>query len=111
MLTIAGIEFVEAPSEVEGSPYWVDLWAYVNGYRIGIQVKPDSYSSASVSVYAGKAKSSMKSGQKRFMKDYGGKVFITNLSMGNPPAHIESEIKIEVSRLRSLPSGNNSNNQ
>ena len=39
-LTIGGIPFYDAPSEVEGSPYWVDLWTDVNGYKIGLQVKP-----------------------------------------------------------------------
>ena len=33
-LTIGGIPFYDAPSEVEGSPYWVDLWTDVNGYKI-----------------------------------------------------------------------------
>ena len=105
-MLIAGIDFLEAPSEIEGSPYWVDLWSCVNGYRIGIQVKPDSFSSASVSIYTGKAKSSMKVGQKRFRDDYGGRVFVTNLTKGCPPSHIEAEILIEIERLMALEQGN-----
>jgi hypothetical protein len=105
-LLIAGIDFFEAPSKIEGSPYWVDLWGCVNGYRIGIQVKPDSFSSASVSIYTGKAKSSMKLGQKRFLEDYGGRVFVTNLTKGCPPPHVEAEIIIEIERLIELEHGN-----
>ncbi len=50
-LTIGGIPFYDAPSEVEGSPYWVDLWTDVNGYKIGLQVKPSTYKSANLSIY------------------------------------------------------------
>ena len=42
-LIIAGIPFFDTPAEVEGSPYWVDLWTNVNGYKIGLQVKPASF--------------------------------------------------------------------
>ncbi len=30
-LIISGVEFYNAPSEIEGSPYGVDLWGEVNG--------------------------------------------------------------------------------
>jgi hypothetical protein len=36
------LAFYDAPSDIEGSPYWVDLWASVNGYRIGLQIKPQT---------------------------------------------------------------------
>ena len=42
MLVVDGIVFEDAPSEIEGAPYWVDLWTDVNGYKIGLQVKPAS---------------------------------------------------------------------
>lgn len=35
-LIIGGIPFYDAPSKIEGPPYWVDLWADVNGYKIGL---------------------------------------------------------------------------
>ena len=48
---------------MEGSPYWVDLWADINGYKIGLQVKPSTYQSANLSIYMGKARSSEEAGQ------------------------------------------------
>ena len=68
-LTVGGIPFYDAPSEVEGSPYWVDLWTDVNGYKIGLQVKPSTYKSANLSIYMGKARSSEEAGHKAFMRD------------------------------------------
>lgn len=75
-LYVDDIPFYDAPSEIEGAPYWVDLWTDVNGYKIGLQVKPTTYKSASVSIYAGMAKSSEEKGHKAFQKKFGGKVFI-----------------------------------
>jgi hypothetical protein len=72
------LAFYDAPSDIEGSPYWVDLWASVNGYRIGLQIKPQTYKAASVAVYSGKAMSSQKKGHKLFKEKYGGKVFIVS---------------------------------
>mgnify|MGYP001202968047 CR=1 FL=1 len=105
MTSIDGVDFTEAPGEVEGSPYWVDLWGCVNGYRIGMQVKPDSFRSASVSVYQGKARSGMRRGHYKFQSDYGGKVFTTNLTRGEPPEYMVRAISEEIVRLRNLPSG------
>lgn len=50
-LVIGGIPFFDAPSKIEGSPYWVDLWTDVNGYKIGLQIKPSTYKSANLSIY------------------------------------------------------------
>lgn len=55
-LYVGDIPFYDTPAEVEGSPYWVDHWADINGYKIGLQIKPQSYQSASISIYMGKAK-------------------------------------------------------
>ena len=75
-LVIGGIPFFDAPSKIEGSPYWVDLWTDVNGYKIGLQIKPSTYKSANLSIYMGKAKASEEKGHKEFLRDFGGKVFI-----------------------------------
>ena len=106
MKSIEGVEFTDAPSEIEGSPYWVDKWALVNGYRIGIQVKPRSYSSSSMSIYAGAAMSGVKRGHKKFQVDFGGKAFIIVLENGEV---IDSNKRMgiidEISRLQELPKG------
>ena len=106
MNSIEGVEFTDAPSEIEGSPYWVDKWALVNGYRIGIQVKPRSYSSSSMSIYSGGGMSGMKRGHKKFQDDFGGKAFIIVLENGEV---IDSNKRIriidEISRLQGLPTG------
>ena len=75
-LIIDGIAFYDAPSEIEGSPYWVDLWTDVNGYKIGLQVKPTTYKSASVSIYTGMAKSSEEKGHKAFTRRFGVKFLL-----------------------------------
>lgn len=53
-LIIAEIPFYDTPAEVEGSPYWVDLWTDANGYKIGLQIKPESYLSANMSICTSK---------------------------------------------------------
>lgn len=94
-LIIGGIPFYDAPSEVEGSPYWVDLWADINGYKIGLQVKPTTYKSANMSIYMGKARSSEEAGHKAFLRDFGGKVFIVTPINGKAPKNIENKILAE----------------
>ena len=94
-LTIDGIPFYDAPSEVEGSPYWVDLWTDVNGYKIGLQVKPSSYKSANLSIYMGRARGSEEQGHKAFLRDYGGKVFIVMPENGSVPVAMEVSVKSE----------------
>ncbi|MBQ3258658.1 MAG: hypothetical protein IJA67_14800 [Oscillospiraceae bacterium] len=94
-LTIGGIPFYETPSEVEGSPYWVDLWADINGYKIGLQVKPSTYKSANLSIYMGKARSSEETGHKAFKRDFGGKVFIVMPVNGEVSKDIEKKILAE----------------
>ena len=98
-LTIGGIPFYDAPSEVEGSPYWVDLWTDVNGYKIGLQVKPSTYKSANLSIYMGKARSSEEAGHKAFMRDFGGKVFIVMPVNGEVSKDIEKKILAESDLL------------
>lgn len=102
-LTIGGIPFYDAPSEIEGSPYWVDLWTDVNGYKIGLQVKPSSYKSANISIYMGKAKSSEEKGHKAFLRDFGGKVFIVMPTNGTVPSSTEKKILAEYYLLLKMP--------
>jgi len=104
MLVVDGIVFNDAPSEVEGAPYWVDLWADVNGYKIGLQVKPTSYQSASASLYSRGAKTSEESGQKLFTKKYGGKVFVVMPRNGTLPANQVKQIRHEYNLLMQMKS-------
>ena len=104
-LKIGGVEFLEAPSEIEGSPYWVDLWASVNGYRVGLQVKPKTYRSASVATYAGKALAGQRKGHHAFSGRFGGKVFTVDLVQGKADERSDGQIAEEVRRLRDMPPG------
>ena len=101
-LVIDGIEFYDAPSEIEGSPYWVDLWTDVNGYKIGLQVKPTTYKSANVSIYTGMAKSSEEKGHKEFTRRFGGKVFIISPEKGNLKQKEISQIRAEYKLLKKM---------
>jgi hypothetical protein len=105
-LVICGIPFYAAPPEIEGSPYWVDLWTDVNGYKIGLQIKPATYNSASLSIYMGKAKSSEEKGHKTFLHHFGGKVFIVQPVNGVVPADIEKKIVAERDLLLKMPPKN-----
>jgi len=102
-LIIAGIPFYDAPAEIEGSPYWVDLWTDINGYKIGLQVKPATYHSANMSIYMGGAKSSEEKGHKAFRRDFGGKVFIVEPVNGAVSERIERQIQSEANLLSQLP--------
>lgn len=106
-LVIGGIPFYDAPSEIEGSPYWVDLWTDVNGYKIGIQVKPSTYKSANISIYMGKARSSEEKGHKEFLRDFGGKVFVAMPVNGVVSEKIEKQIVEERNFLMKLPPKDN----
>jgi hypothetical protein len=101
-LIIAGIPFYETPPEIEGSPYWVDLWADINGYKIGLQVKPSSYSSANTSIYMGGAKTSEEIGHKQFSRDFGGKVFVVTPHEGTVSKACEKQIAEYRDLLESL---------
>ncbi len=102
-LVIGDIPFYDAPSEIEGSPYWVDLWTDVNGYKIGLQIKPSTYRSANLSVYMGKAKSSEEKGHKAFLRDFGGKVFAVMPINGVVSADVTREIVAERDLLLNMP--------
>ena len=102
-LVIGGIPFFDAPSKIEGSPYWVDLWTDVNGYKIGLQIKPSTYKSANLSMYMGKAKASEEKGHKEFLRDFGGKVFIITPVHGTVSADIERKIVAERNLLLKMP--------
>ena len=102
-LVVGDIPFFDAPSEIEGSPYWVDLWADVNGYKIGLQVKPTTYQSASVSLYMGMSRSSEEKGHKAFQRDFGGKVFTVMPVNGRIPDNIEKKILAERDLLLRFP--------
>ena len=101
-LVIDGIEFYDSPSEIEGSPYWVDLWTDVNGYKIGLQVKPTTYKSASVSIYTGMAKSSEEKGHKEFTRRFGGKVFIISPNKGEVSSKDIAKIRAEYELLKKM---------
>ena len=103
MLIIDGIVFEDAPSEIEGAPYWVDLWTNVNGYKIGLQVKPTTYQSANTSFYSRGAKSSEDAGHKRFRCDFGGKVFIITPLNGIVPEKQITQIRHEYDLLLMMP--------
>lgn len=103
MLTIDGIVFEDAPSKIEGAPYWVDLWADINGYKIGIQVKPTSYQSASTSLYTRGAKVSEEAGHKLFRRDFGGKVFVVTPQNGTIPYKQAQAIRQEINLLSKIP--------
>lgn len=102
-LIIGEIPFYDAPSEIEGAPYWVDLWTDVNGYKIGLQVKPQTYSSANIFIYMGKAKTSEEKGHKEFLRDFGGKVFVVSPVKGIVPDEIGQKIEAERDLLLKLP--------
>lgn len=102
-LIIGEIPFYDAPSEIEGSPYWVDLWADINGYKIGLQIKPSTYKSANLSIYMGKAKSSEEKGHKAFLRDFGGKVFTVMPVNGIVLADVECKIIAERDLLLRMP--------
>jgi hypothetical protein len=104
-LVIANLPFYDAPSEIEGSPYWVDLWGHVNGYYIGLQVKPKTFQSASMSIYAGKARSSQTRGYDLFKKKFGGKVIIVTPENGGVGIKAQDEVSSEIERLKKLPPG------
>lgn len=104
-LVIASLPFYDAPSHIEGSPYWVDLWAHVNGYRIGLQVKPKTFRASSLSVYTGKARSSQARGHDLFQKDFGGKVIIAIPEQGKVDIKTIKEVQQEIERLQKLLPG------
>ncbi len=103
LLVIGDIPFYDAPSEIEGSPYWVDLWTDVNGYKIGLQIKPETYRSANLSIYMGKAKSSEERGHQAFRRDFGGKVFLVTPKNGTVSKEAEQKIIAERDLLLKLP--------
>ena len=82
-----------------------NLWGFVNGYRIGLQVKPSTFNSASVATYAGKAGSGQRRGHRRFQRDFGGHVFTVDLIKGSVDSRNEALIEKEVDRLRALENG------
>ena len=102
-LIVGDIPFYDAPSEIEGSPYWVDLWTDVNGYKIGLQIKPSTYRSANVSIYMGKARSSEEKGHRAFLRDFGGKVFIVTPINGIVPIDVVRKIIAERDLLLKMP--------
>ena len=97
--------FYDAPDDIEGSPFWVDLWASLNGYRIGLQIKPQTYKAASVAVYTGMARSSQNEGHKLFKEKFGGKVFIATPTKGVLDSETQSQLTEEIERLNKLPPG------
>ena len=105
-LIIADIPFYDTPPEIVGSPYWVDLWTDVNGYKVGLQVKPSSYRSANMSIYMGGAKTAEEQGHKLFLRYYGGEVFVVTPKNGSVSMQMEKRIKAYCEKLLNLPSRN-----
>jgi len=99
------LRFYDTPSDIEGSPYWVDLWASVNGYRIGLQIKTQTFKAASVSIYTGKARAGQKKGHKLFKEKFGGKAFFAFPSKGVLDAETQKQLLEEIDRLEKLPQG------
>lgn len=104
-LTLANLAFYDTPDDIEGSPYWVDLWAHVNGYRIGLQVKPKTYNASSISIYTGKARTSQSKGFELFKRKFGGKVFMVMPIKGEVDSNTLDLIEQEASRLNRLQPG------
>lgn len=104
-LVVASIPFYDAPSEIEGSPYWVDLWASVNGYRLGLQIKPKTYNASSMSIYTGKGKPSQSRGHDLFSQRFEGKVIVTSTRNGELDPKARQQVEREIGRLRGLPPG------
>lgn len=102
-LILAGIPFYDTPAEIEGAPYWVDLWTDVNGYKIGLQVKPPTYKAASTSFFMGRARTSEENGHRLFQRDFGGKVFIIMPVQGSVSHQVEQQILSEYNFLQQLP--------
>ena len=104
-IVFKNIRFYATPADIEGSPFWVDLWASVNGYRIGLQIKPQTYKAASLSIYTGKARSSQNKGHKLFKQKFGGKMFIALPSKGILDIESQNQLIEEIERLEKLPRG------
>lgn len=104
-LIVDGLVFYDAPGYVESSPYSVDLWASVNGYRIGLQVKPRTYNSSSKSIYAPQIAKSQKRGLELFREAFGGRAFIAVVECGEIELRVKMQILEECKYLMSLPKG------
>lgn len=104
-LVVGSLPFYDAPSEIEGSPYWVDLWASVNGYRVGLQIKPKTYNASSLSIYTGKSRSSQSRGHELFLERFGGKVITGSTQNGELESKARQMVEREIERLRELPNG------
>ena len=104
-MLVGEIRFFDTPDDIEGSPYWVDLWASVNGYRLGLQVKPSSHKAASTSIYVGKTRNSQTAGHRLFQEHYGGKVITVTIKNGSMNARDREQILAERDRLMNLPAG------
>lgn len=98
-LVIGGIPFYDAPSEVDGSPYWIDLWTDVNVYKMILQVKPSIYKSAHLSIYMAKdtwlKQNPRKKRSQGILRDFGGKVFAVMPLNGTVPTDIERRMIAE----------------
>lgn len=105
-LIIDVIPFYDTPNETKGSPYWVDLWADINDYKIGLQVKPSTYKTANISIYMGKGKSSEENGHKAFLRDFGGKIFIIMPENGSVSSEMARKTRAEYDFLLKLPPTN-----
>ena len=100
------LDFRHAPPEIEGYPYYVDIWALFNGYRVGLQVKPDTYQSINLFSYSGGAVTTQVEGHELFEERFGGKVFIAKYSSsGVLDTSIKDKLDVEMKRLISLETG------
>jgi hypothetical protein len=99
-IKICGYEFLPAPDKWDRL-YSVDFYLKIGSRYVGIQVKPPSYNSPSV---YGKFKGNLRNQHRKFLKDFGGKVYIIYKDeKGNHlNRDICSEIHEEIKRIKGI---------
>lgn len=99
-IEICGYQFIPAPDEWDRL-YSVDFYLKIGERYVGIQVKPHSYNSPSV---YGKFKGNLRNQHRKFLVDFGGKVFMVYKDKkGNHlNTDICSEIRAEIERINNL---------
>jgi hypothetical protein len=101
MREFLGYELYDSPDVIDRI-YAVDQLIIVNGYLIGFQIKPQSFNAPC----AYGAKRFVNSGNEKFTREYGGKVFILiKDDKGIRNKTILEEVKIEINKLLKLPIG------
>jgi hypothetical protein len=101
-----GLTFHPSPNKLERLN--VDYYAIVNGYLIGVQVKPLTFSQSRL---VEQIKRMILEPHKTFQKKYGGNVFVV-IALGRKEQveivdkdELINQVRKEVQRLRKLPKG------